>query len=155
MNYIYISLGSNLGNRMANLKEAVERISRFLHILEISSVYESEPFGFLEQRAFLNMAVLASGSIPPEELLDMVKRVEKVMGRRKPFPNAPRTIDIDILMYGDLRMNEEHLRIPHPGLFERKFMFLPALEIASRGYNFFVEGRLNPMDGWITLYSRF
>ncbi len=155
MNYIYLSLGSNLGDRISNLREAVRRISRFLDILEVSSVYESEPFGFQNQSTFLNMVILGVGSMPPENLLEMVKGVEGLMGRNKPFPNAPRIIDIDILIYGDLRLNEEHLKIPHPGLFERKFMFLPALEIASRGYSLFVEEKFSPSDGWITLYSRF
>ncbi len=155
MNYIYLSLGSNLGDRISNLREAIRRLSRFIYILEVSSIYESEPFGFQNQSTFLNMSILGMGSIPPENLLEMVKRVEGVMGRNKPFPNAPRIIDIDILIYGELRLNEEHLKIPHPGLFERKFMFLPAIEIASRGYSLFVEEKFSPSDGWITLYSRF
>ena len=155
MNYIYLSLGSNLGDRISNLREAIRRLSRFIYILEVSSIYESEPLGFQNQSTFLNMSILGMGSIPPENLLEMVKRVEGVMGRNKPFPNAPRIIDIDILIYGELRLNEEHLKIPHPGLFERKFMFLPAIEIASRGYSLFVEEKFSPSDGWITLYSRF
>ncbi len=152
MNYAYLSLGTNLFDRMENLRRAVRRIWDFGEIVAVSSVYETQPHGFEFQRPFLNMVILVSFSDGPFHLLDAVSRVEKVMGRKRPFPNAPRIIDIDILFFGNIAIGEPRLTIPHRGFYRRKFMYMPAVEIASLGFRPFWYDEFSPQDGWIRLY---
>ncbi|MEO0216966.1 MAG: 2-amino-4-hydroxy-6-hydroxymethyldihydropteridine diphosphokinase, partial [candidate division WOR-3 bacterium] len=101
MNYAYLSLGTNLFDKLRNLKYAIYKIGEFSKILEKSSVYETEPFGYEFQNTFLNMVVLIITNLKPIELLNEVKRIENLMGRKKFFKNAPRVIDIDILIFND------------------------------------------------------
>ncbi len=156
MNYIYLSLGTNLFDRLRNLYYAIYKISEFSKILEISSIYETEPFGYNFQNSFLNVSLLITTDLNPYQLLSATKRIENLMGRRKAFLNAPRVIDIDILIFNDYRIDVENLKIPHKALYERKFFVLPVLEIISRGYRDFGFDTKNCSfkDGWISLYLK-
>ncbi len=127
---VYLGLGSNLGDRMRNLTLAVERLSQKVDVAGISSIYETKPFGYEDQPLFLNAVVAAVTELAPAELLDFVKQIEGYLGRKPAFRNAPRPIDIDILLYGDLVIQTSDLTIPHPGIAERAFVLVPLAEIA-------------------------
>jgi 2-amino-4-hydroxy-6-hydroxymethyldihydropteridine diphosphokinase len=127
---VYIGLGSNLGNRLENLKEAVASLSPQLAVKAKSHVYETPPWGHEDQPRFLNQAVKAQTYLAPEPLLKHIKRLEIALGRKVSFPNGPRLIDIDILLYDDLVLNSSDLTIPHPRMHERAFVLLPMLDIA-------------------------
>jgi 2-amino-4-hydroxy-6-hydroxymethyldihydropteridine diphosphokinase len=128
---VYLGLGSNLGDRMANLKTAINNLTPQLQVMEQSSVYETPPIGFTDQPEFLNQVVKAESYEKPEALLAHLKRLEIVLGRQPGVPNGPRLIDIDILFYDDLVLNTPSLAIPHPRLAERGFVLMPLNEIAS------------------------
>ena len=127
---VYLGLGANLGDRQGNLLRAVELLLQWGQIEELSSLYESEPVGYLEQPPFLNAVCELTTTLTAEELLAVVKNIESALGRTPSFRNAPRPIDIDILFYGEQVMNSPHLTIPHPGLEERAFVLVPLAEIA-------------------------
>jgi 2-amino-4-hydroxy-6-hydroxymethyldihydropteridine diphosphokinase len=127
---VYLGLGSNLGGRQANLKKAVKLLGERLHIEQVSSVYETEPLGYVEQPRFFNAVCLAQTELGPLQLLSLVKGIEASLGRVPGFPNAPRPIDVDIIFYGDLIMQTPELTIPHPRLEKRAFVIIPLLEIA-------------------------
>lgn len=129
---IYLGLGSNLGDRMGNLKSAVEKLSRKVTIKKISSAYETEPLYNTEQPMFLNAVIKGVTALEPPELLSFVKEIESDLGRQPAFRNAPRIIDIDILFYGDRVIQTEELTIPHPRIVERAFVLVPLAEIAPR-----------------------
>ncbi len=152
MNYAYLSLGSNLFDRMANLRRAIRKMVDFGEIVAVSSVYETQPYGFEYQGLFLNMVVLISFPDGPHRLLEVVERIEGDMGRKRPFPNSPRVIDIDILFFGNQEVDSHRLTIPHRGFYRRKFMHLPAMEVASLGFRGFWRDEFQPRDGWIGLY---
>ena len=128
---IFLGLGTNLGDRENNLRIAVERLSGSMDIRSISPVYETEPQGYEEQPLFLNAAVSAVTGMAPPDLLDTVKRIEKDMGRKPDFRNAPRIIDIDILFYGDSVIETARLVIPHHRIAERAFVLAPLADIAG------------------------
>ncbi len=127
---VYLGLGSNLGDRQANLARALQLLGERLHIERVSSIYETEPVGYAEQLPFLNAICRAQTELGPMQLLSLVKGIEASLGRVPSFPNAPRPIDIDIIFYGDLIMEIPDLTIPHPRLEERAFVLIPLLEIA-------------------------
>lgn len=127
---VYLGLGTNLGQREENLKRALELLAYKVKVEEVSTYYETEPMGFKEQPLFLNAVCRASTDLKPQELLSFIKEIEEGMGRKKSFRNAPREIDIDILLYDDLRMDSAELTIPHPHLTERAFVLAPLAEIA-------------------------
>ncbi len=129
---VYLALGANLGDRRANLNEALERMRAGgrLHLTCLSSLYETEPVGYTEQPRFLNMAAEARTSFSPLELLDYVKQIEAELGRQPNFKNGPRPIDVDLLFYDDLVLDEERLQLPHPRMQGRGFVFAPLAEIA-------------------------
>lgn len=142
MTDIYLSLGSNLGDREGNLEQAVEMLSDALGVQPeaVSSVIETEPWGFESENKFLNQCVLYSVSLPEEipaaaaarGLLYEAKRIERWMGREKSGEGyEDRPIDIDILYFGDLVLREEDLVIPHPRIAERDFVKIPLREIAK------------------------
>lgn len=128
---VYLSLGSNMGRREENLKKARELLSRHpcLELLSVSSLYETEPMGYSEQRAFLNCCVKLVTSLDPWELLSVTQGVEKEMKRVKTMVNGPRIIDVDILLFGGERIDKASLTIPHPRMLERRFVLTPLLEI--------------------------
>ena len=127
---IYLALGSNLGDRLANLKQAVASLTPQAEVKAKSQVYETLPWDYEAQPKFLNQVVRATTYLEPEPLLKHLKRLEVALGRKKSFKNGPRLIDIDILFYDDLVLNKPSLVIPHPRLHERGFVLLPLLEIA-------------------------
>ena len=122
-------------------------------VLAVSSVYETEPYGFQHQGMFLNLVILMVFSGEPLQLLDSIGRIERVMGRQRPFPNAPRIVDIDILFFGDIRIELPRLTIPHRGFRTRKFMYIPAIEVASLGFRPLWKEAFAPRDGQIYLYK--
>jgi 2-amino-4-hydroxy-6-hydroxymethyldihydropteridine diphosphokinase len=127
----YLGLGSNVGDRLANLRAAVERLSRSVEILSRSSVYETEPQGeVLDQPDFLNAAVAIETSLGPEELLDVCKVIEGELGRDfGQVRHGPRVVDIDLLLLGDIEMSTERLTLPHRDVLNRRFVLVPLLEL--------------------------
>ncbi len=131
MKVVYLSLGSNLGDREAMLREAIRRLeSPQLHIRRVSSVYETEPQDFREQPWFLNVVVEAETGLFPLQLLGLVRKVELALGRRRFVVKGPRTIDIDILLYGGFVIDRPELAIPHLRMTERRFVLEPMVELA-------------------------
>jgi GTP cyclohydrolase-4 len=129
---IYLALGSNLGDRMSNLASAVEHLSQKVNIKKVSTVYETEPVYYKERPLYLNAVLSAVTELEPSDLLRFVKSIESDLGRQPSFRNAPRTIDIDILFYGDQVAETAELIIPHPRIAERAFVLVPLAEIAPR-----------------------
>jgi GTP cyclohydrolase-4 len=119
-----------MGDRRQNLRRALQLLSREARVERSSSVYETEPTGYREQALFLNMACAITTALGTHDLLAFVKRIEKEMGREIAFANAPRPIDIDILLYDEQVVNCGGLIIPHPRLAERAFVLVPLAEIA-------------------------
>lgn len=126
---VFFSLGSNLGNRQENLDRALKMLSERMRIGEVSSIYDTEPVGPIDQPRFLNLAVEAFTNLKPEGLLAMAKAIEQKMGRYS-RTGEPRIIDIDILLYGDQVVDTPDLVIPHPRMAERSFVLVPMAEIA-------------------------
>jgi len=126
----FISAGSNLGDRKANLEFALSSLAKHGIVSKISSYFETEPVGFADQPWFLNLAVELKTRLAPSELLLLCRDIEKDCGRVRTFPNAPRTLDLDILLYGDAVINQKDLTIPHPRLCERRFVLVPLAQIA-------------------------
>jgi 2-amino-4-hydroxy-6-hydroxymethyldihydropteridine diphosphokinase len=133
MNKVFLGIGTNLGDRPANLKEAVSRIDEVVgQVTKSSSAYETEPWGFEAEEQFYNMVVEIETSLSPSGVLGSLLMIEAQLGRlRTEAQYSSRSIDIDILFYNDLVMNEKALKIPHPHLQERKFVLVPLCEIAS------------------------
>lgn len=127
---VYLSLGSNLGDRATNLRQAVALLPPQMTVRAKSNIYETPPWGYTEQEAFLNQAVQAETYLEPEPLLKHLKRLEAALGRTETFRYGPRLIDIDILFYDNLILNTPLLTIPHPHLHERGFVLLPLMDIA-------------------------
>ena len=127
---VYLALGTNLGDRAANLKQAIASLTPQLEVKAKSAVYETPPWGFEDQPKFLNQVIKTKTYLDPERLLKHLKRLEVALGRKESFPNGPRLIDIDILFYDDLVLNKPSLVIPHPRLHERAFVLLPLMDIA-------------------------
>jgi 2-amino-4-hydroxy-6-hydroxymethyldihydropteridine diphosphokinase len=101
-----------------------------VHAPRWSSIYETEPVGYLDQGRFLNAVVLGTTALTPQALLGQLQRIEQALGRERPFPNAPRTIDLDLLLYDDLVLEQPELTVPHPRLHERFFVLVPLAELA-------------------------
>jgi 2-amino-4-hydroxy-6-hydroxymethyldihydropteridine diphosphokinase len=129
---IFLSLGSNLGNRETYLQRALNRLREHpqITLTQLSSVYETEPVGNVDQDSFLNMVAQGETSLSPEQLLHVIQNVEQDLGRRREIYWGPRTIDIDILLYNNKRIDSEELVIPHPRMTERAFVLIPLAEIA-------------------------
>lgn len=127
---VYLALGSNIGDRRGNLREALQRLRAVVELHKISAIYETEPVGYVEQPRFFNLVCAGTTLLPADELLRAAKEIEWQMGRRPTFRNAPRPLDIDILFYDDIRLESEHLTIPHPRLRERAFVLVPLAEIS-------------------------
>jgi len=127
---VYLSLGSNLGDRRANLKKALRLLGECLEIARVSSVYDTEPVGVGEQPRFLNLMCCVKTDIGPMQLLSFIKGIESDMGRDLNLRDAPRVTDIDIILYGETIMRSPDLVIPHPRMRERAFVLIPFMEIA-------------------------
>ncbi len=127
---VYLGLGSNLGDRLGYLQQALAALAPQVSLAACSSVYETEPWGFAEQAKFLNQAAAGETTLPPRDLLAHLKAIEAALGRAPTFRYGPRCIDIDILLYGDLILESPDLTIPHPRLHERAFVLLPLADLA-------------------------
>lgn len=128
---VYLALGSNMGDRERNLSDAIEQISNMGKTIlkAVSNIYETKPVGYLEQEDFLNMAVAIETELEPLVLLHKLQEIEKLLGRTREIHWGPRTIDIDILLYNDSKINAPRLVVPHPRMFERAFVLKPLKDI--------------------------
>lgn len=139
----FVGLGSNLGDRDGNIRRAVAALRELpgTRVVGVSRLRDTEPVGFRDQPRFLNGAAELETSLPPHELLDALLAIERELGRRRDAVPAggPRTIDLDLLVYDDVRLDENGLRLPHPRLAERRFVLEPladldpALEVPGKG----------------------
>ena len=131
MKTAFLALGSNIGDREANLRNAVDRLaSDEIHVLRRSSLYETAPQEMLDQPSFLNAVVEVETSLFPMQLLARIREIEREIGRRRVAPKGPRNIDIDILFYGRSVITTQELEVPHPRLAQRRFVLEPLAEIA-------------------------
>jgi 2-amino-4-hydroxy-6-hydroxymethyldihydropteridine diphosphokinase len=128
--HAYLSLGTNLGDRLVNLKTALDALPPEVIVRAESKKYETPAWGFEDQPAFLNMAVMAETDLEPEFLLKHIKQLETRLGREPSFHWGPRLIDIDLLLYDELTLDTPQLVIPHPRLHERAFVLVPLADIA-------------------------
>ena len=127
---VYLSLGSNLGDREANLRTAIEKLAELGEVIAVSSFYETEPMEFAAQPWFLNCAVALRTEVMPKLLLSKALAIEQQMGRRRIQPKGPRAIDIDILLFGNSVIHTPQLDVPHVAMHERRFVLEPLAEIA-------------------------
>lgn len=127
---VYLSLGSNVGDRAANLRSAIDRLRTLGQVEGVSSFYETEPVEFTAQPWFLNCVVKLDTEKMPKQLLSGILDVEQQLGRRRSQKKGPRTIDIDILLFGNSIIETKGLTVPHPALHERRFVLEPLAEIA-------------------------
>lgn len=130
MSIAYISAGSNLGDRKASLDFSAQSLAKGGIVQKISSYFETEPVGYSDQPWFINQVFELETSLAPHDLLLLCQEIELSRGRVRPFPNAPRTLDLDILLFGNSMIEEKDLIIPHPRLMERKFVLEPLAQIA-------------------------
>lgn len=131
MQIIYLSLGSNVGDREVNLRAAIASLKDAgVRVKRVSSFYETEPVDFLEQPWFLNCVVEAETELKPLELLRALREIETKMGSRKLVAKGPRLMDMDILLYGQETMDTPELKVPHPRMHLRRFVLVPLAEIA-------------------------
>ena len=132
MECVYIGLGANLGDRAATLDVAIERLDELsgTRVLRRSDLYESAAVGFTEQPDFLNCVAELTSELEPRPLLAELQAIEGLLGRVRSFRNAPRTCDLDLLLYGDRVIDEAGLQVPHPRLGERRFVLEPLAELA-------------------------
>jgi 2-amino-4-hydroxy-6-hydroxymethyldihydropteridine diphosphokinase len=123
----FLGLGSNIGDRRGTLRQAVAAIP---DVVAVSSLYETEPVGGVEQDAFYNIVVEVATSLSPRELLALCRSLEREAGRRRIVRWGPRTLDVDVLLYGSAQIDDPELVVPHPRMTERNFVMVPLLEIA-------------------------
>jgi 2-amino-4-hydroxy-6-hydroxymethyldihydropteridine diphosphokinase len=133
MNSIFLGLGSNLGDRLDNIKQATILIRENIGCIEKrSSIYETEPWGFTHENFFLNQVILVTSAMAPKSILEEINKIESLMGRiRNNQGYSARTLDIDILFYNNLVLQAQNLHIPHPQITNRKFVLVPMAEIAG------------------------
>jgi 2-amino-4-hydroxy-6-hydroxymethyldihydropteridine diphosphokinase len=127
---VYLSLGSNIGDRAANLNAAIDRLRVLGEVVAVSSFYETEPVEFIAQAWFLNCAVALDTEKTPRQLLAGILDIEQQLGRRRGQKKGPRIIDLDILFFGNSIVDDPGLTIPHPSMHERRFVLQPLAEIA-------------------------
>lgn len=131
MKTVYLALGSNIGDRSRHLQAALAKLEApDLRILRVSSLYETAPVGFTAQHWFYNLVVEAETDLFPLQLLTRIAKIELALGRVRTIPNGPRTLDIDILLYGRAVVHSVKLEIPHPRMAERRFVLAPLAELA-------------------------
>ena len=131
MHTIYLSLGSNLGDREANLRSAIDALAPAgVRVTQVSSIYETEPVDYLEQPWFLNCVLKGETELEPHALLRALRGIELQLGNEKKFAKGPRNIDLDILLYDSETMDTPDLQIPHPRMLLRRFVLAPLAEIA-------------------------
>jgi 2-amino-4-hydroxy-6-hydroxymethyldihydropteridine diphosphokinase len=128
---VVVALGSNLGDRQAHLDFAISRLRYFLEDIQISPVYETDPVGVADdQPSFLNAAAVGHTTLGAPELLAALQAIERAAGRERPFPGAARTLDLDLILYGEHVIDRPDLHVPHPRFRERRFVLEPMAEIA-------------------------
>lgn len=129
---VYLGLGSNLGDRAAYLRQAVDALARLpgTRVVQLSSLYETRPWGLADQPEFYNLVVELETSLPAEELLRQALAIEAALGRVRTVRYGPRTIDIDVLVYGEHTLDTPELTLPHPRMLHRAFVLVPLAEIA-------------------------
>lgn len=130
MHVTYLGLGSNIGDRLQNLQAAINALEPDVHPVECSPVYETPPWGYLDQPNFLNQVVKAETELSPGELLRYLKEIEKDLGRQDSFLNGPRKIDLDIIFFDDAVIESPPITIPHPRMDDRGFVLLPLADLA-------------------------
>jgi 2-amino-4-hydroxy-6-hydroxymethyldihydropteridine diphosphokinase len=128
---VYLSLGSNLGDRAANLRNAIKKLQEIGQVVAVSSFYETEPMEVTDQPWFVNCAVALKTELMPRQFLSLMLKIEREMGRRRVRPKGPRTIDIDILLFGNSVVHTPQLDVPHPAMHQRRFVLQPLSEIAA------------------------
>lgn len=131
----FLGLGANLGDRAANIERAVEMLRKVCRRVEVSSLYETDAKGFALQPAFLNAVCRVWSGLDPYELLAAIKRIEGAAARERVFVNAPRTLDVDVLLYGRLVVETPVLTLPHPRMARRAFVLVPLTEIAPDAFH--------------------
>ena len=132
MKNIYVALGSNLNNPIYQIKKVVDHLRNQsdIKILNLSSLYQTKPIGITDQPDFINSVIEIEYHKTPQELLNLLLDMEKFFGRVRLIKNGPRIIDLDIILFNQMILNEDNLVIPHPRMFERSFVMLPLMEIA-------------------------
>ncbi|MER2109091.1 MAG: 2-amino-4-hydroxy-6-hydroxymethyldihydropteridine diphosphokinase [Solibacillus sp.] len=135
MNPVYVSIGTNIGERAQNLQQAVRLLMAQEHVTvkQVSSIYETAAVGYTEQADFLNIAVHVETSLSAEAMLTVCQQIENELGRVREFRWGPRIIDLDILLYNHENIQTEHLIVPHPRMYERAFVLVPLKDIAIDG----------------------
>ena len=129
---VAVALGTNLGDRRAHLDYAVARLAAILAGLRVSGYHETAPIGIVgDQSDFLNAAAIGQTTLPPRRLLDALLAIEAERGRERPHPSAPRTLDLDLVLFGDRLIDEPGLIVPHPRFRERRFVLVPLAELAA------------------------
>ncbi len=133
MTLAYVSIGSNLGRPVEEVEQAFEDLGSIAQtvLVKRSSLYRSKPLGYADQPPFVNAVALLDTALPPEHLLDALQAIEAQHGRARSFANAPRTLDLDLLLYGDAVVDQPRLVLPHPRMHLRAFVLRPLLEIAA------------------------
>lgn len=131
----YLALGSNMGDREKHLRQAIEALDRItgIRVVALSAIYETDPVGFTDQAAFLNMVAAIETELAPSQLLAEVLQIERELGRVRTIRWGPRMIDIDILLYGNEQIIQENLVIPHPAMTERAFVLVPLRDVWAGG----------------------
>lgn len=160
MSKVVLGLGSNLGDRLENLRFAVDTLRRApkTQVLAVSRVYETEPVGYAEQPDFLNAAVLLETDLSPKTVLGICLGIEAAAGRERTIKNGPRILDLDVLLYENVKSDSFELTLPHPRMLERAFVLLPLSDLfpSGRALGFHFGGTLRDMDtsgAQVTLYS--
>ncbi len=140
---IFIALGTNLGDRHANLDMAITALGMNIDIDKQSKIYQTDPMYVTDQPAFLNMAIAGVTNMTPHQTLDFLKTIEDELGRKQTFKNGPRVIDLDILYYDNILQDDDDLIIPHPRISERDFVLRPMADIAKN----FIDPNTNETIG--------
>ena len=132
MTVAFVGLGANLDEPRSHLEQAFVDLDSIPHtrVVTTSSIYRTAPIGYAEQPAFVNAVAQLETALPAERLLDELQSIEARHGRERSFPNAPRTLDLDLLLFGQAVIDAEKLKVPHPRMHERAFVLVPLLEIA-------------------------
>ena len=139
MTSVAIALGSNLGDRERHLRQAAERLAASLASFKLSSFHETDPVGVGSQGKFINAAAVGGTRLDADGLLSELMSIEEALGRERPYPGAPRTIDLDLILYNDAVIDRPGLIVPHPRFRERRFVLAPLAEIAA--------GWIDPVSG--------
>jgi len=160
----YIAIGSNIGERYENMKQAITHLDTHdeIEVEQESDVYETDPVGYTDQPQFLNMVIRVKTTLKPEALLKEQLRIELLLGRKREIRFGPRTIDLDLLIYDNVSMETELLILPHPRMMERAFVLVPLFDVLNaefKNYNTIAETAQNALQmrkegikKWITTY---